>query len=197
MEQINKLMPKGSKSLTAGHSQTNNLMLFAKWDECFRSRMQAVEKDGEINYSLCLYRDQIASETEITSGVRKLMAVHRHEKDASFWAVVHQTISDQKPTKQQLNDIINRGCEAEYLTIKALKHDKRIRLYDNQQAMRWFNQNISGSENNHMLLYFYAYPKEKTGGVRFYSLWSDVALSGADVATLKRQQAEKFGYKLK
>lgn len=159
--------------------------------------MQAVEKDGEINYSLCLYRDQIASETEITSGVRKLMAVHRHEKDASFWAVVHQTISDQKPTKQQLNDIINRGCEAEYLTIKALKHDKRIRLYDNQQAMRWFNQNVSGSENNHMLLYFYAYPKEKTDGVRFYSLWSDVALSGADVATLKRQQAEKFGYKLK
>ena len=159
--------------------------------------MQAIEKDGEINYSLCLYKDQPATEIEITSGVRKLMAVHRHEKDASFWAVVHQTISDQKPTKKQLNDIINRGCEVEYLTIKALKHDKRIRLYDNQQAMRWFNQNISGSENNHMLLYFYAYPKEKTGGVRFYSLWSDVALSGADVAFLKQKQADEFGYKLK
>ena len=159
--------------------------------------MQAIEKDGETIYSMCLYRDEPATEIEITSGVRKLMAVHRHEKDASFWAVVASTIAEQKPTKKQLSDIINRGCEVEYLTIKALKHDKRIRLYDNQQAMRWFNQNISGSENNHMLLYFYAYPKEKTGGVRFYSLWSDVALSGADVAFLKQKQADKFGYKLK
>lgn len=156
--------------------------------------MQATENQGEMEYSLCLYRDKKASELEIQAGVLKLMACFRHEKDASFWAVVHQTISDQTPTRQQLKDIISNAMDKDFLNIRDLKYDRRIKMYSYKQALRWYNQNASGNERNHILLYFYAYSKEMTGGEPFYSLWSDIALTGADVASMKKVQAQRYGY---
>jgi hypothetical protein len=154
------------------------------------------EQTQDRETSLSLYRDELATEIDYTNGVRKLMAVFRHEKDASFWAVVLSTLQEQRMTKKRLADTITRASELEYLTIKALKHDKRVKMYSQQEAVRWFSLNISGSEKNHMLLYFYAYDLKQTGGVRFYSLWSDLAREGVNVQPLKEAQAKKYGYQL-
>lgn len=186
------------KSLTLGNSQTSSLTQFAKWDESLQSRAATIKNEatGEAETSLSLYRDELATEQDYTNGVRKLMAVFRHEKDASFWAVVLSTLQEQQMTKRRLADTIDKVSELEYLTIKALKHDKRVKMYDRHESLSWFSRNVAGSERNHIFLYFYAYPKEQTGGEPFYSLWSDLAREGVNVQPLKKAQAKKYGYQL-
>lgn len=187
------------KSLTLGNSQTSSLTQFAKWDGSLLSRIQSTknEQTQERETSLSLYRDELATEQDYTNGVRKLMAVFRHEKDASFWAVVLSTLQEQRMTKKRLADTITKASELEYLTIKALKFDKRVKMYDRHESLAWFSRNVAGSERNHILLYFYAYPKEQTGGEPFYSLWSDLAREGVNVQSLKEAQAKKYGYELR
>lgn len=172
---------------------------FAKWDGSLQSRVATIKNEatGEAETSLSLYRDELATEQDYTNGVRKLMAVFRHEKDASFWAVVLSTLQEQRMTKKRLEDTITRASELEYLTIKALKFDKRVKMYDRQESIAWFSRNVAGSEHNHIFLYFYAYPKEQTGGEPFYSLWSDLAREGVNVQPLKEAQAKKYGYPLR
>ncbi|MBQ5901514.1 MAG: hypothetical protein IIW86_06605 [Clostridia bacterium] len=154
------------------------------------------EQTQEREISLSLYRDELATEMDYKNEVRKLMAVYRHEKDASFWAIVLSTLQEQRMTKKRLSDTTTRAMGLDYLTIKALKFDKRVKMYDRQESLSWFNRNVAGSERNHILLYFYAYPKEQTGGEPFYSLWSDLAREGVDVKPLKEAQAKKYGYQL-
>lgn len=186
------------KSLTLGNLQTSSLTQFAQWDGSLLSRMQSTknEQTQERETSISLYRDELATEQDYTKGVRKLMAVFRHEKDASFWAVVLSTLQEQRMTKKRLADTITRASELEYLTIKTLKFDKRVKMYDRQESLSWFSRNVAGSERNHIFLYFYAYPKEQTRGEPFYSLWSDLAREGVNVQPLKEKQAKKYGYSL-
>lgn len=151
-------------------------------------------KEGnEVITSISLYRDEKAEEQDYNMALQKLISAFPYQKDTNFWALALAELRKQNMTKQQLSDTIDNAVAQEFPSIKALRHDKKVRMYSKEQMLKWFNDHCTPSSINHNLLYFYIYP-QKANGETFYCLWSDLAKEGVNIEPLKVKQAKEFNY---
>ena len=146
-------------------------------------------EEWNATHKLSLYRDRYAELSAINEAVNRLALCFPNQKDPHFWAMVRQSLEEQKPTQQQIADIVKKIKRTQFVNIADLYHRKDVDLYTRNEMLAWYNRNKTGNRNN--LEYFCQYP---INGEMFYVLWSDLDKQGIDTTLLKKKQAEKFAY---